>query len=320
MKRLAKYGVLLSLVFISGFLLYGCNDTAKASATEVKSSPDLTKPTAPPKANAISKEFKSYWYAGEAEVSSFELELLRYGELRKGHAVQVFVTEPFLAEEQVKANYSRADNIPVLKLNNVKKFLTGIYPYSIMTSTFSPVRQPDHALKVTNSVQEWCGQVYTQINNRDVFEVVSHSYFEGEADQSLSLEKAVLEDELWNLIRLRPETLPTGNFKAIPSLEYLRLNHKKITTYSVTAKRTFEDGRVNYMLNYPELGRSLQISYALEFPHQIEGWTESLGSRSGGNARTITSTARRIKTIKTPYWQKNSNRDVILRDSLGLPQ
>jgi|GEM_PF-4377681 len=35
----------------------------------------------------ITKQFKEYWYAGKAEVSSYELEQARYGELRKGHAV-----------------------------------------------------------------------------------------------------------------------------------------------------------------------------------------------------------------------------------------
>ena len=188
-----------------------------------------------------------------------------------------------------------------------------------MTSTFSPVNQSGHALKVATSVQEWCGQVYTQINNRDAFEVVSHSYFEGAADRQLRLEKTVLEDELWNLVRIRPESLPTGTFKAIPALEYLRLNHKDIRAYEVSASQSVADGLVNYTLNYPELDRTLSITFTREFPHQIEGWTESILQGSGSNAKKLTSRARRIKSIKTAYWRKNSNSDLILRDSLDLP-
>ena len=316
MKRIARLGLFLTFSVITIAIINGCNNSAKASepTRPVAKLPDNTssKKTIP-----LTSEFKKYWYGGKAEISSFELEQVRYGEIRKGNAVQVFVTEPFLADKQVKANYSNPDNIPVLKLNSTKKFLTGIYPYSIMTSTFSPVKQPGHALKVSNSVQEWCGQVYTQLNNRDSFEVLSHSYFESEGDQNLRLEKTVLEDEIWNMIRMRPDSLPVGDFEAIPAMEYLRLNHKDIQAYEVNASMNVSEGIVNYSLDYPQLGRSLEISFSQDFPHQIEGWTESINRGSGSG--TLTSKALRIKTIKTAYWRQNSNRDLILRDSLGLP-
>ena len=156
----------------------------------------------------LSKEFKDYWYAGNAEITSYEIKQARYGELREGTAVTIFVTEDFLPGAQVKANNPSKENIPVLKLNSTKKFLTGIYPYSIMTSTFSPVNSEEHALKVSNSVQEWCGHVYAQLNNKKQFEVTAHSYFEGEADQNMKLPKTWLENELWNLIRINPNELP----------------------------------------------------------------------------------------------------------------
>ncbi|MBT8321122.1 MAG: septum formation inhibitor Maf [Eudoraea sp.] len=318
MIRKAIKGLFLILLCVSGFAINSCHDTVKGSEPHRNVSSKFVNLNPLPEPAPLSREFKSYWYSGEAEISSYELEQVRYGEIRKGSAVQVFVTEPFLADKQVKANFSRNGNIPVLKLNSTKKFLTGIYPYSIMTSTFSPVNQSGHALKVSNSVQEWCGQVYTQLNNRDSFEIVAHSYFEGEADRNLSLEKTVLEDELWNLIRLRPETLPTGTFKALPSMEFMRLSHKDIRSYEVTAERNVSNGLIDYTINYPELSRSLTITYAQDFPHHIEGWTESIIRGSGSNSKTQTSRARRIKSIKTAYWQQNSNRHLVLRDSLGL--
>ena len=42
-----------------------------------------------------------------------------------------------------------------------------------MTSTFNPVNSKEHALKVSNSVQEWCGHVYAQLNNKKEFEIIS---------------------------------------------------------------------------------------------------------------------------------------------------
>lgn len=319
MKITHKFGISIFLCCVALVLTYSCNDKVRGSepvdngSSAIENSTDLNNKI------PISSDFKSYWYAGEAELSSFELEQVRYGEIRKGNAVQVFVTEPFLPEKQVKADYDRPGNIPVLKMNTTKKFLTGIYPYSIMTSAFLPVNQSGHALKVSNSVQEWCGQVYTQLNNRDSFEVISHSYFESEGDQNLKLEKTVLEDELWSIIRIRPETLPTGSFEAIPALEYLRLSHNEIKAYQATANQSTSEGVINYTLNYPQLGRTLVITFGKDFPHQIEGWTESTTRGSGESSTTLTSKARRIKSIKTAYWRKNRNSDQILRDSLGLP-
>ena len=48
-----------------------------------------------PKEKQLSQEFKGYWYAGKAEVSSYKLEQARYGEIREGNAVLVYVTEDF---------------------------------------------------------------------------------------------------------------------------------------------------------------------------------------------------------------------------------
>ena len=82
--------------------------------------------------------FNDYWYAGTAELSRYELEQARYGELHPGEAVMVFVSEPFDINKQVKSDNSE-NTTGVLKLNFMRKFNTGIYPYSTMSSTFSPI-------------------------------------------------------------------------------------------------------------------------------------------------------------------------------------
>ena len=266
----------------------------------------------------LSKEFKDYWYAGNAEITSYKLEQARYGEVREGHSVLIYVTEPFLTDKQVKADRSNPGNIPILKLNSTKKYLTGIYPYSIMSSTFYPVHDNQHAVKVSNSVQEWCGHVYSQLNNRDKFEIVSHSYFETEADQNLQLDKAILENELWNKIRIDPKDLPVGEIEVIPSLEYIRIGHKEIKAYKAMAELIEVGANYNYTLNYPELDRTLTIAFNKSFPYTIEGWTDAFKSGFGDKAKVLTSKATKITALKIPYWRQNGNKDVILRDSLGL--
>lgn len=261
-----------------------------------------------------SEDFKTYWYAGEAEISSYQLEQARYGEMRKGNAVLVYVTEDFLSKKQVKADRRDATNIPILKLNATKTFNTGIYPYSIMQSTFYPVSNNKHALKVSCSVQEWCGHVYSQLNNRDAFEIKSHSYFESEADQNFTLNKATLENELWTQLRLDPTSLPTGELEIIPSLEYIRLKHIELKAYKAIAK--LDDK--TYKISYPELDRELTINFNENFPYNITGWEETFKDGYGTSAKILTTKATKLKTIKSPYWSKNSNADNNLRETLKL--
>jgi hypothetical protein len=264
----------------------------------------------------LSEQFKDYWFAGKAEITSYELIQERYGELRNGTAVTVFVTEEFLPDEQVKSDKPAENTIPVIKMNSTKKFLTGIYPYSIMTSAFNPITSKDHAIKVSNSVQEWCGQVYMQLNNRDKFEFMGHSYFEGEADQDISLEKTWLEDELWNLIRINPGDLPTGDISIIPSFETLRMRHKNVAAYDAVASLKQGDSITLYEVRYPVLERDLTIYFNSSFPFEIEKWEET--NAGWGNKERMTTTATRMKRIKNAYWRLNSKSDVGLRDSLGL--
>lgn len=266
----------------------------------------------------LSKEFKDYWYNGTAEITSYSLSQARYGELREGTAVMIYVTEPFLSGLQVKADNNDKENIPVLKLNATKNYLTGIYPYSIMTSSFYPVHDNQHAIKLSFSSQEWCGQVYAQLNNRADFEIMSHSYFGTEADQDFHLNKTNLENEIWNKIRVNPTDLPTGDMFMIPSLEYIRLTHKDFKAYKAIAKLRSSAPNTTYEITYPELERTLKINFLSEFPYTIESWTDTYKDGFGQKAKILTSTATIINRISTPYWRQNSNKDLSLRDSLGL--
>ncbi len=92
----------------------------------------------PPDAQA----FEGYWSKGQAEITSYVLDQSRYGEIHPGNAVLIFVTEDFSRSRQVKLDRpERAgeDRARVLKLNLTKKFATGVYPYSLMSSVFTPL-------------------------------------------------------------------------------------------------------------------------------------------------------------------------------------
>ncbi len=302
-------------LFVILMLLSGCNSSEEKSDSQKISAKKKAAITVTPR--NISKEFKEYWYSGTAEITSYSLMQERYGEIREGTAVNIFVTEDFLPDAQVKANNASEENISVMKLNQMKNFNTGIYPYSIMTSTFSPIATKEHPLKITNSVQEWCGQVYMQLNNRENFEIESHSYFQGEADQKLSLPKTYLENELWNLIRINPEELPTGDVMIIPSFEYLRLRHKEIKEHNAFASLKQGDSITIYTLNYPDLQRQLMLFFSSTFPYEIEKW-EEVNAADQNDTLRLKTTATKLKRIKSDYWTKNRNENLNLRDSLQL--
>jgi len=319
MKKWLKFELSIVTFALLILALVACTENKKEENVPTVNAPTKNTPAEKsiPK-KPLSKEFKSYWYAGDAEITSYRLEQARYGEIREGKAVLIYVTEPFLPEVQVKADNSSESNVPVLKLNKTKKYLTGIYPYSIMNSTFYPVYDNQHALKTSLSVQEWCGHVYSQLNNREEFEFTSHSYFEGEADQNFTLDKAILENEIWNKIRIDPEGLPQGEITIIPSLEYFRVQHNPVRSYTANASLEKDGDFYSYTVDYTDTERKLTISFSSEFPYQIQNWQEEFKSGFGPNAKVFTSQGTKLNTLKTPYWRQNSNEFIGLRDSLGL--
>ena len=258
--------------------------------------------------------FNQYWYSGKAEITSYKLSQVRYGEIHEGTAVNIFVTEDFLPEKQVKADHQNKNNVPILKLNSTKNFTTGIYPYSLMTSTFSPININNNAIKISFSSQEWCGNTFVQLNNRQEYQIQFYSYFESNTDREIDLKKNILENELWNQLRISPENLPVGELQIIPSFEFLGLHHKEFKAFDAITSLKEKGNILIYTINYPKLERTLSIQATKDFPHTIESWEETFSSRG----KTLTTKAEKIKTIQSAYWSKNGVTDTEERKELGL--
>lgn len=258
-----------------------------------------------------------YWYQGKAELTAYDVEQERYGEIRKADQVNIFVTEDFSKTKQVKLDNPVAagdDRVPVLKLNSVRKFNTGIYDYALMSSVFTPMTGTS-SLKTTTTVQDWCGHVFSQLNNRGqgAWKGVFYSYFESEGDQQHDLSADYLEDELWTLARINPAALKTGKVRVVPSSIYLRLRHKPIQPEDATlAVDNTADG-LTISLQYVSIERSLVLHLENKAPWRIKGWEE----RSAGKLNSKGT----LKALRMePYWQENSNTFEHLRDSLLLPR
>lgn len=258
---------------------------------------------------------ETYWFQGKAELGSYTVEQERYGEIRRAGQVMVFVTEDFSANKQVKLDGAPAPGdtrVPVLKLNTIRRFDTGIYDYSVEQSVFTPL--PDGAarsLKVTTSIQDWCGHVFVQLNaHPDAYQLHAFSYFEREGDVQTTLQADLLEDEIWTRLRLAPESLPGNQLKVLPAVVYSRFRHKPLAPE--TANITLEKGdqESTLLLQYTSIPRELRIRYETAFPHRILGWEET----SGG---TRMSKGMLNKIMLDAYWQHNDNASAPLREQLN---
>lgn len=313
----------LILPLLSVFLFCACEGPA-----DNVNQASLASPSAKKTPGHFGGELPDYWYQGKAELNTYSLEQIRYGEVHPGQATLIFVTEDFLTDEQVKNDsYTNPNSTLVLKTNMLRRFTTGIYDYSIMSSVFSPTAtdQQPHTLKVTTSLQDWCGQTFTQLNyeQNKVWRQQLRSYFEREGDQNQQLAADFLEDEIFNRIRSGWPELPTGSFRVIPSTAYLLMTHQpyRATEANITLQDyTGPDYEAvaplkTYVIEYPQLDRQVEIVFDADSPFVIRGWREMYASRG----QRLETKARLTHQIMEAYWNLNGTEDAKKRTSLGLP-
>lgn len=304
-----KFDLLISICLIS--FLTSCNGQVNTNANE-------------PFQVSHPEKFSKYWYGGEGEISTYNIEQIRYGESRSGQVVMVYVSENFLPEKQVKREFGDKKGITILKLNKINRFVTGIYDYSIMTSVFTPVKFREYpaTLKVTCSSQDWCGQSFSQYNLRNrMLEFQQNSYFQSEGDIRKEINATYTEDDVWTRIRIEPQMLPLGEIEMVPSFEYLRLKHKEFKAYEAIANLVLQVNANQeefylYTLEYPELDRKLTIKCQASFPFKILSWEEKWNTDNPNQEETTT--AEIEKTIQVPYWELNGSDNVNFRDSLNI--
>ena len=261
----------------------------------------------------------NYWYQGKAEVSVFDLQQNRYNALHPGEAVLIQVTEDFNTKKQVKSDRGRTPNsTPVMKTNLIERFTTGLYDYSVMTSTFTSVTSAQ-TLKVTSSSQDWCGLGFIQLNQNDKgFDWQQRSYFESEADANGKMNDAMLEDELFNLIRMYGPEIPSGEINILPATRFIQHKHIPIKAVKATidVSPVSHSGTYQLKVGFPSLDREKVIEFSSTSPYHILGWQDTYPSAFDGKKRTTKATLK--KREMTAYWQKNDLKDQASRESLDL--
>ena len=306
-------------------LLSGCVTAAPRAA---QSAAPIVLAVAPEFGDA----FWKYWGDGRAELAGYEFETPRYGSVRKGTAVVIFVTETFSNSLRVKADpgkHPKSDEYPVMKLNLIQDFATGIYDYNLMTSAFTALtsvndRPAGAVTKVAFSAQEWCGVAYSQLlfdAKRARF--TAHSYFDGEADQVATLAvplDAVSEDALLTWARgfAYPAVKPGGNVTAplVRSLRESRLTHRP----QVVGRAVFSLAVATQSVRVPagtfdcvvstvriEGGRTWTFFTEAVAPNRVVRWTCSDGEK-----------ADLLASDRLAYWQLNGVGGEAALSKLGL--
>jgi hypothetical protein len=269
----------------------------------------------PPIADSL---FWKTWGDGQAELASYDLIEPHYGQPRRGTAVTIFVTETFSNSARVKADpgkHPKSDEFPVMKLNLVKDFQTGIYDYNDMTSSFVALdavnnRPAGSLTKVSFSSQEWCGTVYHQLLfDANSIRSTRHSYFDGEGDQQLSLAypaNGAASDALLLWARQMAEPrLTLGESRTVPLLSPLQLvrdSHRpaewtraKLSRVKVLEPLVVPAGKFAVEAWTAESANGKLTIYAeTAAAHRIIKWESSNGER-----------AELLAAERMKYWQLN---------------
>lgn len=308
-----KFSALSFSVLVS--LLAGCAGSASPAVVA-----QATMTAAPP----VEPLFWQHWSDGLAELSGYDLVQPRYGELRHGRAVAIYVTEPYSRSKYVKVNQhdpKDADQVTVLKLNLVKRFQTGVYDYSLMTSVFAVPQEGFTPLEVTFSSQEWCGHVFDQVQRTpDGLELTVNSYFEGESLTDRVRGPEVLpEDALFITLRgLGAGALATADADAqlLPSATYRRLAHKPARAYGARIDWADAATQVQVPAGAFDVRRATwnraddvacSADVEVAYPHRIVQWQCADGE-----------VAKLTGTVRLPYWQTHGEGDEKLLQGLGL--
>lgn len=267
---------------------------------------------------AFSPEFWKVWGDGQAEVAAYDLTEPHYKAPRRGSAVTIFVSETFSNSARVKADPGKhppADEFPVIKLNLVKDFQTGIYDYNDMTSVFVAAkavnnRDAGSPTKISFSSQEWCGHVYHQLLfDAAVIRNTRHSYFDGEGDEQTQLPypaKGLSADVLLHWARgMAGPQLKPGESREVDLLDSLQTNRDKhvriawnkakLTRSAAAQKITVPAGTFEveaFEVSSAAGKRTFYVEKAS--PRRIIRWEDSNGER-----------AEMLRSARLKYWELN---------------
>lgn len=278
-------------------------------------------------------DFWAHWGDGRAEINGYTVVQPRYGSLRSGEAVHIYVTETMRHDKRVKADGPADDAFPVMKLNATLDFQTGIYDYSVMSSTFVPLSGETPRgipTKVSFSMQEWCGITHAEIKAEHAFgepashlSLSNHHYFDRKNVNDTTLlvpDNGIAADALPILVRgLAGSFAPSDTRRSVAVAPRLYDSHTRdiawtwheatLVGHTETQATTVPAGSFVTRTIEITLAGDLSYRYAVErdHPYRIIAWDGPQGERG-----------ELTGTLRSKYWNQQHPEHVRLRGNLGL--
>jgi hypothetical protein len=148
---------------------------------------------------------------------------------------------------------------------------------------------------------------------------VHYSYFESEGDETqiLSLKNnTMFSDHLFIAVRELINDLPEGEIDLYPSLEFIRLFHKPMESYTSTIKKSadiFQNNGNEVPVHVFSISNKLfnwKFIIEKEYPKKILYYEFSFND-------VIITKSKLVKSVRLPYWQLNKKGDEKYLKQLG---
>lgn len=264
-------------------------------------------------ARKLPEWFAGYWSTSLTEVSTYELQQARFGNVYEGEAYLSFSQVVYSRARQIAAvniDTLNKDQMKTLQLVGSRSYKCGNQWHALSQMVVMPqiFRDGPYALKIAASVNDLNGISYAQLNldaNKYLLQVRNPDNREG--DQNRVVQLTMTEDQIWCMMRIYPDSLPTGGAFMLPGLLSTRLRNEMMQPLAVKLSlHKAELGELPpalqtrgllkvYTIDYPVNGRTLQIYFNAAPPHLIEGWKDSYQD-SGTSSRWSHTIAIRTST------------------------
>lgn len=252
--------------------------------------------------SSYDSEFRRQWDDGAAEVSSYQTQRLRNGNLLKGTATMIVRRATYSEDERVPVEPGKrtqpGDLFPAMEMSWIERYSSGLASGSEMTTSSVALtsvdgRVPGAETKADFSFLGWDGQLFHQLVF-DSTDIRSHqySYFESEGDEQIALpypRDGVAGDALWFWARhMAAPALNSGEqhvVEMIPALREARERHLPLTWDRVTMSRSsapnlFAGKPADVFSVRGEDGRSETFLVEQAPPYRVLRWENSFGERA----------------------------------------
>jgi len=223
----------------------------------------------------VSEQFANYWYNDKTEINEYSVHQVINGIEKKAGLSMTFATETFSKSRHVitkDPNAKVSDQIIVLHNNNLLESGTG----STMSSIFTPINleETPYSISAFSSTQNIKYQHTTKIDKiKNSYEISFSSFADYEGKDNYQIQETILEDALFNRIRIAPKSIPVGTVNLLKSLNIQPANQAELKPAAARIQFLKSESTSTCKVEYMHSDRTVIINFDEDFPHKITSWS-----------------------------------------------